>query len=147
MGSDSLVSQPSIGIWKAKTMAIAIQYCTVAKIPVRSQASSSTTTPRTAPRVMIVYSGTAGLPGRLAPCADHGAHRFVCQQTANGDDNEESQLLQWQSERQLDTGDEAGVVGPVVAVDAHEIPDREDDHHRQHGECERSRPAINPGAR
>src|SRR5215203_3697859 len=132
MGLDSLVSQPSIGIWKAKTIAIAIQYCAVAKIPVRSQASSSTTTPATAARVRMVYSGTAGLPRGLAPRSDYGAHRFVGQQAADGDHYEECQLLQRQPERQLDAGDEAGVVGPMVAVDAHEIPDREDDHHWKH---------------
>src|SRR5918994_52991 len=94
MGLESLVSQPSIGIWKAKTMAIAIQYCAVAKIPVRSQASSSPTTPATAARVMIVYSGTAALPRCLAPRAHYGAHCFVGQQAADRDHREERQLLQ-----------------------------------------------------
>src|SRR5829696_1416874 len=129
MGLDSLVSQPSIGIWKAKTMAIATQYCAVAKIPVRSQANSSTTTPATAAKVRMVYSGTARLVDGLPPCADDAAHRFVGQQTADRDHHEEQELLQRQPQRQLDAGDEAGVVGPMLAVDAHEIPDREDDHH------------------
>src|SRR5215207_5037798 len=113
MGLDNLVSQPSMGIWKAKTMAIAIQYCAVAKIPVRSQTSSNTTTPPTAIRVRIVYSGTVALAHGLMPCADDGVHGLVGQQTADGDHHEEQQLLQWQPQ-QLYARDEAGVVRPVV---------------------------------
>src|SRR4029450_12917330 len=102
MGLDSLVSQPSIGIWKANTMAIAIQYCAVVKIPVRSQASSNTTTPPIAIRVRIVYSGTADPADGLTPRADDGAHRLVGQKAADGDHHEEHQLFQWQPQRQLD---------------------------------------------
>src|SRR5215211_7645755 len=124
------------------------QYWIVVKIPVRSQASSKTTTAPTATSVSTVYSGIVDLPGRLAPAVavEHGANRLVRQQTTDRDHHEKSKFLQRQRRRQLNSGDESDVVGPVLAVNSNQIPDREDHHYGQHRQNKRKRPTVYPSA-
>lgn len=97
MGSESFVSQPSTGIWKARTIANATQYWTVVKIPVRNQPSSNATTARTATAVKTVYSGTGRLlPGRRRWPAQPGqdvTDRLVGQEPTDGDHEKEDDLL------------------------------------------------------
>src|ERR1700710_142396 len=106
MGSESLVSHPSTGIWKANTMAIEIQYWAVVKMPVRSHSSSSAPTATMLTTVITVYSGIDVPPARVPPQrqapgpGDDLADRLVGEQAADRDDHEEHQLLQRHRERQ-----------------------------------------------
>src|SRR4249919_3247690 len=123
IGFDSFVSQPSTGIWNAKTMSIETQYCKEPKMPVRNQHSSSSTTPTMATPVSRVYSGI-GLPGRSgSQPAEHLADRSVRQQSADRHHDEERQLLDRHPEDQLPTGHEPRVVRPVITNDADDVPD------------------------
>src|SRR6476661_4041008 len=162
MGALSLVSQPSTSTWKPKTMAMLIQNCARAntRVPDHRSRAMVASTARTA---STVYSRIAGLrsaraahgpaatgplvgaPGHPPQRRQHPADGLVGQQAADRDDDEEDELLDRHAARQVEAGDVGRVVAPVVAPDADEVPDREDDDDGHECGDEQTRPAVDAG--
>src|SRR6476660_220903 len=99
---------------------MAIQYCAVRKMPVRSQNTSAATVAMTDRMASAVYSGIA--PPPLAPPAEHGPDGLVGQQPADRDDHEEDDLLEGYVQREADAGRVPLAVRPVAARDADDVP-------------------------
>src|SRR5690348_16692835 len=161
MGALSLVSQPSTSTWKPKTMAMLIQNCALAKTRVPDHRSRATTA-RTARTARTVYSRIGGLPTagrsprgvrvraraprRPAHDGQHPAHGLVGEQAADRDDDEEDELLDRHATGQVESRDVGGVVAPVVAPDADEVPGGEDDDDRDDRRHEQAGAAVDVGA-
>src|SRR6478735_8529875 len=108
---------------------MAIQYCAVRKMPVRSQSTSAATVAMTDRMARAVYSGIVTTPP--APPAEHRADGLVGQQPADRDDHEEDDLLEGHVEREAHAGRVLLAVRPVAARDADDVPHQED---REHGQ-------------
>src|SRR4051794_1602822 len=124
-------------------MPMAIQYCPLRKMPVRSQRSSSPTIPSTDSTAVTVYSRIA--TPQLAHPPEHRADGLVGEQAADRDDDEEHVLLEGHA-RRADAGGVLRAVPPEPAPDAEGVPGQEDDEHRQEREQQAPRAAVDPGA-
>src|SRR6478736_867544 len=93
---------------------MAIQYCAVRKMPVRSQSTSAATVAMTDRMARAVYSGIVATPP--APPAEHRADGLVGQQPADRDDHEEDDLLEGHVEREAHAGRVPLAVRPVAGA-------------------------------